>query len=203
MEGTASGEGFGDGFDDRMRWLNEPPAWSVAEDGTLAVTTGEKTDFWRETFYGFIRDDGHFYHREVTGDFTAYVTLAGDYETLYDQGGLMVRADERTWLKAGVEYTDGVAHVSAVLTRGHSDWSVLPAPDAADRVSLRVTRHGDAVRVQYLRADGGWQLLRLGHLPLPAACRVGVMCCSPQRAGFTARFTDFRVTGPISRELHD
>ncbi|WP_240796352.1 DUF1349 domain-containing protein [Streptomyces sp. RFCAC02] len=193
--------GFGAGFDG-MRWLNEPPAWSV-ESGLLTATTGERTDFWRETFYGFVRDDGHFHHREVTGDFTARVTLSGDYATLYDQGGLMVRADERTWLKAGVEYTDGVPHVSAVLTRGHSDWSVLPAPDAADRVELRVTRHGDALRVQYRRADGGWQLLRLGYLPLPETCLVGVMCCSPERAGFTARFTDFAVTAPIPRDLHD
>jgi regulation of enolase protein 1 (concanavalin A-like superfamily) len=42
-----------------MDWLNEPPAWRE-EDGVLTVTTGLKTDFWRETHYGFVRDDGHF-----------------------------------------------------------------------------------------------------------------------------------------------
>ncbi|MDT0345107.1 DUF1349 domain-containing protein [Streptomyces litchfieldiae] len=187
-----------------MSWLNEPPKWAV-EDGTevLTAVTGSETDFWRETFYGFIRDDGHFFSREVVGDFTAQVTLGGAYETLYDQSGLMVRADERTWLKAGVEYTDGVAHLSAVLTRGHSDWSVIQLPDFSGEVTVRVTRHGDALRVQYQRGDGGWQLLRLGYLPMPDACQVGVMCCSPQRAGFAARFSGFGVTEPISRELHE
>lgn len=41
-----------------LDWLNEPPKWRE-DKGTLHVTTGEKTDFWRRTHYGFIRDDGH------------------------------------------------------------------------------------------------------------------------------------------------
>jgi uncharacterized protein len=186
---------------DGMRWMNEPPEWSV-DGGVLSVTTADRTDFWRETFYGFVRDDGHFYGREVTGDFTAQVTLLGDHRELYDQSGLMLRADERNWLKTGIEFTDGMAHLSAVLTRGHSDWSVIGLPAFAGELTLRLTRHGEAVRVQFLAADGHWQLLRLGYLPLPQSCWIGVMCCSPQRAGFVARFRDFDVREPISRDLH-
>jgi len=184
-----------------MRWLNEPPRWSVEGDVLLA-TTGLKTDFWRRTFYDFVRDDGHFYYQEVTGDFTAQVTLGGAYRELYDQSGLMVRADETTWAKTGIEFTDGVAHLSAVFTRDYSDWSVLALPDFAGELTLRVTRHADALRVQYLRQDGVWQLLRLGYLPLPVTCQVGVMCCSPQREGFEARFRQFSVSAPIARDLH-
>ncbi|MFI1357745.1 DUF1349 domain-containing protein [Streptomyces sp. NPDC020898] len=187
-------------FDD-MQWLNEPPRWSVNE-GTLVVTTADRTDFWRETFYDFIRDDGHFLAREVTGDFTAQVTLAGEYETLYDQMGLMLRVDQANWIKTGVEFTDGRAHLSCVITRDHSDWSVVATPEVGDEITLRMTRHGTAVRVQYLTTGGEWQLLRLGYLPLPVTCQVGVMSCSPQRAGFTGRFSDFAITEPISRDLH-
>jgi len=191
------------GFDG-MRWLNEPPGWAI-EAGRLTVTTGPETDFWRETFYGFVRDDGHFRYREVRGDFTAQVTLSGDFATLYDQCGLMVRGDSRTWLKTGVEFTDGLPHPSAVLTREHSDWSVIPLPrlpGPEQTLTLRVTRLGAALLVQYLRPDTGWQLLRLGHLPLGETGQVGVMCCSPQRGGFTARFTDFLVSEPVERRLH-
>jgi regulation of enolase protein 1 (concanavalin A-like superfamily) len=184
-----------------MRWSNEPPQWSVEGDVLLA-TTGDRTDFWRHTFYDFVHDDGHFYWREVTGDFTAQVTLGGAYEELYDQSGLMVRGDESTWAKAGIEFTDGVAHLSAVFTRDHSDWSVLALPDFAGELTLRVTRHAEALRVQYLRPDGVWQLVRLGFLPLSETCQVGVMCCSPQRDGFEARFREFTVSEPISRDLH-
>jgi regulation of enolase protein 1 (concanavalin A-like superfamily) len=43
-------------------------------------------------------------------------------------------------------------------------------------------------------------LLRLGHLDLPATVDVGVMCCSPERAGLAATFRDFRIGPPISRD---
>jgi regulation of enolase protein 1 (concanavalin A-like superfamily) len=184
-----------------MTWLNEPPQWSV-DGSVLTATTGDRTDFWRETFYGFVRDDGHFLHREVTGDFTAEVTLLGDFDTLYDQCGLMLRVDERTWLKTGIEFTDGLAHVSAVVTRDQSDWSVVPLPGYDGRLALRLTRHGDAIRIQFRRRADGWRMLRLAYLPVPASCLVGVMCCSPERAGFAARFADFSIGAPISRQLH-
>ncbi|WP_406363763.1 DUF1349 domain-containing protein (plasmid) [Streptomyces sp. NBC_00715] len=184
-----------------MKWLNEPPRWSV-DDGSLVVTTGDKTDFWRETFYDFVRDDGHFLGAEVTGDFTAQVTLSGQYEALYDQMGLMVRVNQNNWVKTGVEFTDGRAHLSCVITRDYSDWSVIPAPDVDGDITLRLTRHDTAVRVQFLTSHGEWQLLRLGYLPLPPTLQVGVMACSPQRAGFTGRFRDLTITEPISRELH-
>jgi regulation of enolase protein 1 (concanavalin A-like superfamily) len=187
---------------DGMSWLNEPPHWSV-DGSTLSVTTGDRTDFWRETFYGFVRDDGHFLHREVSGDFTAEVTVLGTFDTLYDQSGLMLRVDERTWVKTGIEFTDGIAHVSAVVTRDRSDWSVVALPQYAGRLTLRLTRHGDAVRIQFRQEPGDeWRMLRLAYLPMPESCLVGVMCCSPERAGFVARFGDFGVGEAISRHLH-
>jgi regulation of enolase protein 1 (concanavalin A-like superfamily) len=45
--------------------------------------------------------------------------------------------------------------------------------------------------------DRPWQLLRLGYLDLPATVDVGVMCCSPERAGLEATFRDFRIGPPI------
>jgi len=48
--------------------------------------------------------------------------------------------------------------------------------------------------------DSPWQLLRLGYLDLPATVAVGLMCCSPERAGLEATFRDFRIGPPISRD---
>jgi regulation of enolase protein 1 (concanavalin A-like superfamily) len=183
-----------------MRWMNEPPRWSFEGD-TLEATTGHKTDFWRETFYDFIRDNGHFFHKDVTGDFTARVTLVGEYETLYDQSGLMLRVDERNWIKTGIEFTNGTTHLSAVFTRDYSDWSVVAVPEYSGELTLRITRYGTAVRIEFL-SDGGWQLLRLGYLPIPETCQIGVMCCSPEREGFEARFKDFSISEPISEDPH-
>ena len=187
-----------------MQWLNEPPAWQE-EDGVLTVTTGARTDFWRQTHYGFVRDDGHLRYAFASGDFTAVVTVSGDYETLYDQAGLMLRFDERHWIKAGVEFVDGRGLLSVVVTRDFSDWSTVPAIAAPDPVRLRLSRHGTAVRIEAAGPDVAdpYRMLRLTYLPSgDAPALIGPMCCSPERAGFQARFSDFRVTDPIARDLH-
>ena len=185
------------------RWLNPPPAWS-GDTRRLELTTGSATDFWRETFYGFVRDSGHAWLRPVSGDFTASARVLGDYETLYDQGGLMLRIDETLWIKTGIEYTDGLMHFSVVVTRDVSDWSVIPLPDAKpiDEVSVRLTRHDSAVRIQFSIAGSPWQLARL--CPFSAAdAEIGVMACSPERAGFRASFSDISVGPAIPRDLHE
>lgn len=186
----------------RFSWLNEPKSWS-GDAGALKLRTEPDTDFWRETFYGFIRDSGHAYTCPVAGDFTAEATVLGAYADLYDQAGLFLRLDERHWIKAGIEYTDGMMHFSVVVTRGVSDWSVIPLPSAkpADPVRVRLTRHGDAVRVQYAVGTMARQMARL--CPFPAAeARIGVMACSPQGPGFDASFSGFAVGEPIPRDLH-
>ncbi|MCA1443992.1 DUF1349 domain-containing protein [Ensifer sp. IC4062] len=185
------------------RWLNEPASWQ-GDQKALSLTTDGNTDFWRETFYGFIRDNGHAYLRSVSGDFTASATIKGAYEQLYDQAGLMLRLDQENWIKCGIEYTDGLMHFSVVVTRGVSDWSVIPLHDVtpSDAIEVRVTRHGDAVRVQFRFGGAPWQMARL--CPFSAAdAEIGVMACSPERAGFAANFCDFSVGPPIARALHE
>ena len=175
----------------------------IVDIDRLVVTPDAETDFWRETFYGFIHDNGHFYHRDVHGDFTAEITLVGGYEHLYDQSGLMVRGDEQHWLKAGLgadrrrRAHEHRAH--ARLLRLGSAWRF---PSFDGRLRLRLTRHGDAIRVEFALPGGDWQLQRLGHLPLPETCLVGPMCCAPVEAGFEAAFEGFTISGPIARDLH-
>jgi hypothetical protein len=185
-----------------MAWLNPPPDWRAAE-GALHVTTGDRTDFWRGTFYGFYRDDGHLCAATAAGDFTATVDVAGAYETLYDQAGLMLRLSETHWIKAGIELTDGRGVFSTVVTRGLSDWATMPLDFPPDRITLRLSRLGGAVRVDVRHPDGRWILQRLTDFPAEGAALVGPMCCSPERAGFRATFRDFRLGPPIPRTLHD
>ena len=186
----------------RMTWLNPPPEFRE-QDGSLIARSGKETDFWRETFYGFWRDNGHFFHRSVAGDFTAEVTIKGNYDALYDQAGLMMRLSETHWVKAGVEFTDGRMYFSVVITNDVSDWSLVAIPTDPAGVRIRLTRHREAVRVQYLDCgDNSWKPVRLGYFPPSDRVDVGMMCCSPQREGFEVTFSGFSVGPPISRELH-
>jgi regulation of enolase protein 1 (concanavalin A-like superfamily) len=165
------------------------------------VETGDRTDFWQGTFYGFRRDDGHFLGAPVESDFTAHVTFSGEYRELYDQAGCMLRVDGGTWIKAGVEHSDGMANVSTVVTRsGRSDWSVIGVPGLEGPQSIRFTRIGEAV-ILHVRQAEGWTLMRLADFPVGPAL-FGPMCCSPERAGFRAVFQEVRVGPPIEHPLH-
>ncbi len=183
-----------------MQWLNEPPVWK-ADDDRLRVVSGAKTDFWRVTHYGFVRDNGHFYYEQRAGDLTVQVKIEAKYEALYDQAGIMVRLDSANWIKTGVEYMDGLPHFSAVVTREFSDWSVLPA-DSPGPVWLRLTRLGSAIRIQYSVDGLSFPMLRLAYFPEASGSQVGLMCCSPEREGFEVEFSEFRIGDPITQGLH-
>ncbi len=183
-------------------WRNPPPFFEEGANA-LVVRTGKDTDYWNRTFYGFTHDDGHFRATEVTGDFSFEVTFSAGYERLYDQAGAMLHVDGANWLKCGTEFTDGALQFSVVVTRDdQSDWSVMRLPgDPTAPVTLRLTRHSEALRVQVL-AEGEWRLVRLCFLAMPETVEVGPMACSPTGEGLEASFSRISLGEAISRELH-
>ena len=183
-------------------WLNPPQTWS-ADGAQLRVTTDEKTDFWRKTSYGFVRDSGHFFGTGIDGDFTAQLHVAAQYSALYDQAGMMVRIDEQNWLKCGVEYADGQLLLSTVLTLEKSDWAVSMAPAMPEGFWLRVTVEKGVIRVQYSTDGERWPLLRLAPFPEASSYRVGPMCCTPERAGLEVVFSQFSCGPALQKDLHD
>lgn len=176
-----------------MEWFNEPPAWGIQGD-IITITSGAKTDFWRETHYGFIRDNGNFLYQQVTGDFVVEVKVSGAYHELYDQAGIMVRLDEKTWLKCGIEFVEGTQQVSAVITRDYSDWSVMPIPQNPTSIWMRVMRRNTAVEVQYSLDGKQYTMLRLGYLTSAETLNVGLMCASPEGTGFPIKYEGFKIS---------
>ena len=183
-----------------FKWLNEPKKWS-SNDSTITVHTDGKTDFWRKTHYGFERDNGHFYYRTLPGDqnFTATINVQGKYHTLYDQGGLMLRIDDKNWIKCGVEYVDGNQFASVVVTvNGWSDWSVVPINSPAV-LKLRVRREKEAVHIEYGEGENSeYKMMRLAYFPVTEksqAIMVGIMCASPgdETQGFDIDFHGLNI----------
>jgi hypothetical protein len=178
---------------DAATWLNQPP--DVRTDGTdLLVTTGAETDFWRTTGYGYDRDSGHALLADFPVGSVVEVGFVADLTDLYDQAGVLVRVDPSVWLKAGTELTEGMPHVSTVVTHGMSDWSQAPVPEWASRpVTMRVRRVGDALTVSARVDDEPWRMIRLAPLAPDAVATAGPYCCTPTRAGLTVRFTRFDI----------
>lgn len=178
-----------------MQWYNEPLIWNEQAE-FVDVKVGTNTDFWQKTHYNFVRDNGNFYYQEIQGNFTAEVKIIGQYQALYDQAGLMIRENENTWLKCGIEYVEGVQNVSAVVTRDYSDWSVVPLSQPPVALWLRVQRCSETVEVQYSLDGNNYQMLRLAYLTHGETVQVGLMCASPQGEGFSVTFESFKIMQP-------
>lgn len=175
----------------QMRWSHEPKQWTE-KDGVISATVDPGTDFWRVTHYGFIRDNGPFYFEEQSGDFEALVHVTGKYRELYHQAGLMVRVDEKNWIKTGIEYVNGVQNVSAVVTREFSDWSVVRT-DSPESVWLRLKREGNFVQIEYSFDGSKYEMLRLAYFPPGVKVQIGMVAAAPGKESFSVTFDHFSV----------
>jgi len=179
----------------KMEWLN-PPASVSYGSGTVTARSRARTDFWRKTFYGYVTDNGHFFHLPMFGEFVFQARVNGKYAAVYDQAGLMVRLDEKRWMKCGSELVDGKRRASVVFTHDFSDWSSMDDLSQQDAVYWRVARKKDSVEAQ-VSADGvAFVTVRQGYFPAYVEAKVGIMCASPEGAGFEATFDEFRLEKP-------
>ncbi|SEB21142.1 DUF1349 domain-containing protein [Pedobacter hartonius] len=176
----------------RMKWFNEPDK-SFAQGCKLHMTVNPDTDYWRITHYGFIRDNGPYFYMEQAGAFEASVKISGKYKELFHQAGLMVRIDDKNWIKTGIEYVDGVQNVSAVVTREVSDWSVIPRHDSPKSMWLKLLRKSDFVEIKYSFDGVKFDMLRLAYFPPEVKAMIGVVAAAPGKQSFDVIFEDFKV----------
>ncbi|MBF8421890.1 DUF1349 domain-containing protein [Klebsiella pneumoniae] len=184
-----------------FHWINEPAEWRRDSDG-LTVVTNKHTDFWRHTWYGFERFSGHLYAAEVAGDFTLQAKICADFTTLYDQAGLMMMADEQTWLKAGIEFNDDAPAIGSVLTLTHSDWAPGLPPGARRSFWRRRPRRGDGLGLRFQPGAGRGPRWRLGSFP-PARVKGGLLCSPPGGGGRGVAFQYIQLSPPLDKALHD
>jgi regulation of enolase protein 1 (concanavalin A-like superfamily) len=176
----------------QMQWLNEP-ASATQSNGKLVVRSKSKTDFWRKTLYGYVTDNGHFFHLPVMGEFTFVARVNGAYAALYDQAGLMVRLDAQNWMKCGTELFDGQRHASVVFTREFSDWSTMPDLSSTAPVWWRTVRKKDSLEAHCSLDGKVFTTVRQGYFPSKVRVDVGVMCAAPEGPGFEAVFDELQI----------
>ncbi len=181
-----------------MQWNNEPKQWKQT-GGTLTETVDPGTDYWRITHYGFIRDNGPFHYVKQSGNFEAKVRIRGQYRELYHQAGLMVRLNEKNWIKTGIEFVDGKQNLSAVVTREVSDWSVTPRTDSPAEIYLRLQRYKDSVHIAYSLDGKAWTMLRVAYFPPDVEAEIGMVAAAPGKLSFPVVFDQFSVV-PLTAE---
>lgn len=183
-------------------WVNAPKNWKLSQN-TLKAITDEETDFWRNTYYGFTRHNGHAFGSKVKGDFTLQLCIEAKFDHLYDQAGLLIQDSEENWVKTGVEYNDEAPAVSCVVTRNSSDWSTGLFEGCSDKFWMRATLENHALRIQYSSNGKTWPLLRLLEWNATEHLFVGAMCCTPERGGLEVSFSNMSLGPPLGKSLHD
>ncbi|MCT2409350.1 DUF1349 domain-containing protein [Chryseobacterium antibioticum] len=177
---------------EKMNWFNEPEKWEI-KNNSLSMFVTPQSDYWRISHYGFTVDDAPFYYTTYGGEFEAKVKITGNYKARFDQMGLMLRTDEKNYIKAGIEFVDGKYNLSTVVTHGTSDWSVITLDKVPSTVWIKAIRRLDAVEVFYSFDDTHYTMMRNAYLQDNTPVMVGLMAACPDGNGFTAVFEGFTV----------
>jgi regulation of enolase protein 1 (concanavalin A-like superfamily) len=157
-----------------------PPVAAVADGDALRVTAAEGSDALLAPL--------------PVGS-AMEVEFGARFDAEFDQAGLFVRADDEHWMKAGVEFSDGVLGVGAVVTDVRSDWSIGPVPEwSGRRVRVRVSRGPDALTLRVAADDEPLRLVRVVPFDGERTASAGPFVCAPTRAGLEVVFTAWRRT---------
>ena len=177
---------------EKMQWFNEPENYSI-RNGVLEMQVPAQTDFWRIAHYGFTVDDGPFLYAVYGGEFEAKIKVSGEYETRFDQAGMMIRLDHENYVKFGIEFVDGKFNISAVVTHHTSDWSVIRLDEPVPHLWLKAVRRLDAIELFYSFDDREYTMTRTLWMQDNCPLQVGPVAACPDGQGFKARFSDFKV----------
>lgn len=177
---------------EKMQWFNEPESWTI-DNGKLVMDVTPLSDYWRVSHYGFTVDDAPFLYTLRGGEFEVKVKISGKYKVRFDQAGLMLRIDKENYVKAGIEFVDGKYNLSAVVTHGTSDWSVIKLDEPVDFVWINAVRRLDAIEISYSFDDKEYTMMRNCWMQDNTPIMVGMMAACPDGNGFEATFEEFRI----------
>ena len=214
--------------DARFEWNNGVPQHSFEDGGSaVTITPTPNLDYWSRTFYEplLVKHDAQCLLTPVAADVEATLTTAFTLKprAQFDQAGIMVLVNESTWVKAGIEFTDGSPRLSCVVTNdGYSDWSTQEWLDwdaAAQSTSIRVrvskllpgSAQGPAlvfeaapwVEGATATSAAPWVQIRIASLRSgEQPWRMGLFAISPTEAqGSSSRFHHV-VLGPKLKPVH-
>ena len=180
-----------------MKWTREPKVSEISEDRVL-METEPHTDLWQRTYYHFRNDSAPCLQMETEEKYFSFtVKTEFDSRVRFDQSGIVLYLDSDNWLKASIEYEDGVIQRlgSVVTNRGYSDWASVDIDASVKHAWFRLSRREDDYCVEYSSDGREFKQMRICHLFEGGnAIRFGIYACSPEESSFRAVFTDMELT---------
>ena len=179
-----------------FEWLNEPEEVYFGENG-MKVKAMPDTDFWVNARHKFSKDNGHFFFKRGSGDFTVTAKWRFYRPEAFEQCGLMVRIDKNNWLKLSLmlEKPGDNRLATICATGGCADWALHDFNMLQDEIWYKIRR----CKGEYLLycSDDGERFHLLRRCALfhdMDEVKIGAYICSPQRDDFEAVLENIEIT---------
>jgi uncharacterized protein len=192
------------------KWLNQPKSSEIKKQ-CVTITTEPNTDFWQRSYYGFRNDNAPslLLESEINFSFTAKTVF--NYQTKYDQCGVIIYLDSENWFKASIEFeNEKFSRLGSVVTNnGYSDWATTDIPSLG-AIWYRLNRRGPDFLIESSPDGLHFKQMRIFHLhklgatsvemgklnppePTELSIKFGLYACSPLNSSFEARFNNFKL----------
>jgi regulation of enolase protein 1 (concanavalin A-like superfamily) len=174
-----------------IRWINNPVAWQIEPDGSLAIEAGKETDWFADPSLEKDRDDAPaalFATADENFLLSARVTVP--FASTFDAGVIQIRASGSHWGKLCFEFSpQAQPMIVSVVTRGRSDDCNSRIIDG-NEVYLRAARLGQAFAFHYSEDGRTWHLVRHFTLGPVDELQVGFSSQSPTGPGCRSTFSE-------------
>ncbi|EPQ51537.1 hypothetical protein GLOTRDRAFT_65718 [Gloeophyllum trabeum ATCC 11539] len=129
----------------------------------FTLSAKPNTDLWRSPSRDVFTAPIIYLKERLSTFRRARVTVEVPGTRLYDQGGLVfiLPGSPQRWLKAGIEYVDGIPKVGAVVVDRYSDWSLVELQNSEKGlITVEFEREGQGLWVYAIEKDGKRQAIR-------------------------------------------
>jgi uncharacterized protein len=186
-----------------LQWGIPPQNWNIAENKTLTMTAGAKTDLFISPEGDVAVDNSARALFIPQGDFLLSARVQVDFRSTYDAGVLMLYANAKAWAKLCFEFSpQRQPMVVSVVNHGVSD-DCNSTPIAGNQVYLRIARRGSAFVFHYSVDGTFWHFVRFFTLAELPEMRVGFSVQAPTGELCTATFSEITYTQTTLKDLRN
>jgi regulation of enolase protein 1 (concanavalin A-like superfamily) len=182
--------------DTTMRLENRPETFKI-KGAFIEMHTNSEKYFWgdsHESDYDF--PYSQFYFRDITGSFSAEVTVVLTDLRNNNNEGLLLKLNQTNWIKLYVGKENNLFRLNTVYASDyfHADYNTIPVSVKNNRLWLRMICKYDILYLSYSTDNLVFQTVRILNLPeYYKTARLGLMGDSPMSGGFDALFENFSV----------
>lgn len=175
-----------------FQWSKEPVSYT-AEGGRIVMETCKGTNLFNSMTEERRDHNFPYYYTECEGDFLIRCQITPEFGSLYDQGDIIIYADDDHWIKFAYENTDlgYPAMVSVVTNQISDDCNGVPQTGG---IWMQAVRQGDNFALHYSEDGEQWKMARIFRLELPRKVKAGISAQSPFGVSLKVTFSGLMVT---------